>query len=89
MASVGLPATSGFVEFLVLLELFITILGWRFATTGVVLGAAYMLYVYRRIIFGKLEKENLMSINVILPGNHHFCSISFTGFLDGGLSHHS
>ena len=34
-----------------------------FATTGVVLGAAYMLYVYRRIIFGKLEKENLMSIS--------------------------
>ena len=64
MASVGLPATSGFVgEFLVLLGAFYYNT-WLavFATTGVVLGAAYMLYVYRRIIFGKLDKENLMSI---------------------------
>ena len=67
MASVGLPATSGFVgEFLVLLGAFYYNT-WLavFATTGVVLGAAYMLYVYRRIIFGKLEKENLMSISVL------------------------
>ena len=65
MASVGLPATSGFVgEFLVLLGAFYYNT-WLavFATTGVVLGAAYMLYVYRKIIFGKLEKENLMSIS--------------------------
>ena len=65
MASVGLPATSGFVgEFLVLLGAFYYNT-WLavFATTGVVLGAAYMLYVYRRIIFGKLEKENLMLIS--------------------------
>jgi len=65
MASVGLPATSGFVgEFLVLLGAFYYNT-WLavFATTGVILGAAYMLYVYRRIIFGKLEKENLMSIS--------------------------
>ena len=64
MASVGLPATSGFVgEFLVLLGAFYYNT-WLavFAATGVVLGAAYMLYVYRRIIFGKLDKENLMSI---------------------------
>ncbi|MED5472362.1 MAG: NADH-quinone oxidoreductase subunit M, partial [Pseudomonadota bacterium] len=61
---VGLPATSGFVgEFLVLLGAFYYNT-WLavFAATGVVLGAAYMLYVYRRIIFGKLDKENLMSI---------------------------
>ena len=65
MASVGLPATSGFVgEFLVLLGAFYYNT-WLavFATTGVILGAAYMLYVYRRIIFGKLEKEDLMSIS--------------------------
>ena len=64
MASVGLPATSGFVgEFLVLLGAFYYNT-WLavFAATGVVLGAAYMLYVYRRIIFGKLDKENLMAI---------------------------
>ena len=34
-----------------------------FAATGVILGAAYMLYVYRRIIFGVLEKESLKDIN--------------------------
>ncbi|MBH68300.1 MAG: NADH-quinone oxidoreductase subunit M [Rhodospirillaceae bacterium] len=64
MASVGLPATSGFVgEFLVLLGAF-HYNTWlaAFAATGVILGAAYMLYVYRRIIFGSLEKENLKTI---------------------------
>ena len=64
MDSVGLPPTSRYVgEFLVLLGAFYYNT-WLavFATTGVVLGAAYMLYVYRRIIFGKLDKENLMSI---------------------------
>ena len=32
------------------------------ATTGIILGAAYMLYLYRRVIFGKLEKTHLKSI---------------------------
>ena len=32
------------------------------AATGLILGAAYMLYLYRRIIFGKLEKEDLKSM---------------------------
>ena len=69
MASVGLPATSGFVgEFLVLMGAF-EVSTWlaAFAATGVVLGAAYMLYLYRRIIFGVLEKENLKTILDLSP----------------------
>ncbi|OEJ68033.1 NADH-quinone oxidoreductase subunit M [Magnetovibrio blakemorei] len=61
MASVGLPGTGGFVgEFLVLVGLF-KANTWvaAFAATGVVLGAAYMLYLYRRVVFGALEKEEV------------------------------
>ena len=64
MASVGLPGTSGFVgEFLVLTGAFQSNT-WvaTLATSGVVLGAAYMLYLYRRVIFGKLERDDLKSI---------------------------
>ena len=64
MASVGLPGTSGFVgEFLVLMGLF-QANTWVsfFAATGLVLGAAYMLYLYRRVVFGKLVREDLMGI---------------------------
>ena len=64
LASVGLPGTSGFVgEFLVLVGVF-QVNTWvaTLATTGVVLGAAYMLYLYRRVIFGKLTKDDLKSI---------------------------
>ena len=64
LASVGLPGTSGFVgEFLVLVGIF-QVNTWVAAltATGMILGAAYMLWLYRRVIFGKLEKENLKSI---------------------------
>ena len=64
MANVGLPGTSGFVgEFLTLLGAFKANTWVAFlATTGVVLSAAYALYLYRRVIFGELEKPNLMAI---------------------------
>jgi NADH-quinone oxidoreductase subunit M len=64
MASVGLPGTSGFVgEFLVLTGAFqSSTLVATLATTGVVLGAAYMLYLYRRVIFGRLERDHLKDI---------------------------
>ncbi|GGE07853.1 NADH-quinone oxidoreductase subunit M [Polymorphobacter glacialis] len=54
MASVGLPATSGFVaEFLVLIGLYKTSSAAAFVmTTGIILGAAYMLWLYRRVAFG-------------------------------------
>ncbi len=64
LGSVGLPGTSGFIgEFLVLVGAFqdntwVALL----ATTGIILGAAYMLYLYRRVIFGKLEKAHLKDI---------------------------
>ncbi|WAP69184.1 NADH-quinone oxidoreductase subunit M [Jiella pelagia] len=64
MANVGLPGTSGFVgEFLTLLGVF-QVNSWVaiFATTGVVLSAGYALWLYRRVIFGALEKESLRSI---------------------------
>jgi NADH-quinone oxidoreductase subunit M len=54
MASVGLPGTSGFVgEFLGLSGLY-QVSSWvtLACTTGIILGAAYMLYLYRRVVFG-------------------------------------
>jgi len=64
MANVGLPGTSGFVgEFLTLIAVF-QVNTWVaiFATTGVILSAGYALWLYRRVIFGALEKESLRSI---------------------------
>jgi NADH-quinone oxidoreductase subunit M len=54
MASVGLPGTSGFVgEFLALAGIYqLSSLVTAVCTTGIILGAAYMLYLYRRVIFG-------------------------------------
>ena len=54
MASIGLPGTSGFVgEFLSLAGIY-QVSSWvtLICTTGIILGAAYMLYLYRRVIFG-------------------------------------
>ncbi|MCG6857388.1 MAG: NADH-quinone oxidoreductase subunit M [Salaquimonas sp.] len=64
MANVGLPGTSGFVgEFLTLLGAF-QVNTWVafFATFGVIFSAAYALWLYRRVIFGALDKESLKSI---------------------------
>ncbi|MBO6559088.1 MAG: NADH-quinone oxidoreductase subunit M [Nisaea sp.] len=69
MGSVGLPATSGFVgEFLILMGAFekSTWLA-ALAATGLILGAAYMLYLYRRIIFGTLDKEALKKMLDLSP----------------------
>lgn len=58
MASVGLPGTNGFVgEFLILLGAFLSSKGVAvLATTGVVLGAAYMLWMYKRVVFGEIHE---------------------------------
>jgi len=64
MANVGLPGTSGFVgEFLVLLGAF-QLNTWLafFATSGVILSACYALWLYRRVVFGSLDKESLKAI---------------------------
>ena len=61
MANVGLPGTSGFVgEFMTLLGTFQSNT-WVafFATTGVILSACYALWLYRRVIFGVMEKPSL------------------------------
>ena len=64
LGSVGLPGTAGFVgEFLVLVGAF-KANTWvaALAATGLILGAAYMLYLYRRVIFGSLTKDSLAAI---------------------------
>ena len=61
MANVGLPGTSGFIgEFLTLIGTF-RANTWVafFATSGIILSACYALWLYRRIVFGALEKESL------------------------------
>jgi len=69
MGNVGLPGTSGFVgEFLTLLAAFgaNTYVAF-FATTGVILSAAYALYLYRRVVFGPLEKPSLKALADVSP----------------------
>ena len=69
MASVGLPGTAGFVgEFLVLVGAF-KVNFWLAAlgSMGMILGAAYMLYLYRRVIFGSITRADLKSIMDLSP----------------------
>ncbi len=69
MANVGLPGTSGFVgEFLTLMGVF-QVNTWAalFAATGVILSAAYALWLYRRVVFGDLIKESLKTITDMTP----------------------
>jgi NADH-quinone oxidoreductase subunit M len=64
LASVGLPGLSGFIgEFLVLIGTFKANTWVAFlAATGLILGAAYALWLYRKIIFGELTKDSLKAI---------------------------
>jgi NADH-quinone oxidoreductase subunit M len=64
LANVGMPGTSGFVgEFLSLIGTFkVNILVATLATTGVILSAAYALWLYRKVIFGTLNKPKLLGI---------------------------
>ena len=64
LANVGLPGTSGFIgEFLSLLGTFkVNIWVATLATLGVILSAGYALWLYRKVIFGKLEKPALAGI---------------------------
>ena len=69
MASVGLPGTAGFVgEFLVIVgslqvNFWLSLLGGM----GMILGAAYMLYLYRRVIFGRITRDDLRNILDLSP----------------------
>jgi NADH-quinone oxidoreductase subunit M len=69
MSSIGLPALNGFIgELLILQGVFIKDMTWAaFAASGVVLGAAYMLWLYQRTMFGKIENpknEHLKDLNL-------------------------
>jgi NADH-quinone oxidoreductase subunit M len=68
MSSIGLPTLNGFIgEFLILQGVFVANKVWAaFAASGVVLGAAYMLFLYQRTMFGKVENpknERLLDIS--------------------------
>jgi len=60
LSSIGLPGLNGFVgEFLILLGAFKNTPFWTaWATTGIVLAATYMLWMYRRVVFGPVKPEN-------------------------------
>lgn len=64
MANIGLPGTSGFIgELMTLIGVFKYNTWFAvFAATGVIFSAAYALYLYRRVIFGALEKESLKAL---------------------------
>jgi NADH-quinone oxidoreductase subunit M len=69
LASVGLPGTSGFIgEFLVLIGAF-QVNTWAafLATTGAILSAAYMLYLYRRVIFGVITRADVKAMLDLSP----------------------
>ncbi|HXM84496.1 MAG TPA: NADH-quinone oxidoreductase subunit M [Stellaceae bacterium] len=69
LASVGLPGTSGFVgEFLSLIGAYQVNTWVAFlATTGLILGAAYMLYLYRRVVFGTITKDDVRTMLDLSP----------------------
>ena len=64
LAALGLPGTSGFIgEFLVLMGVFKdNFLVAVIASFGVILGAAYMLWLYKRVVFGKLNNKELIKM---------------------------
>ena len=72
MSSIGLPALNGFIgELLILQGVFVANKIWAaFAASGVVLGAAYMLWLYQRTMFGKIEN----------PKNEHLADLNFREF---------
>jgi NADH-quinone oxidoreductase subunit M len=67
MASIGLPGTSGFVgEFLSLAGTYrVSTIATLLCTTGIILGAAYMLYLYRRVVFGEIVHDDVRAMKDI------------------------
>ncbi len=64
LAAIGLPGTSGFIgEFLILIGAFKkSFLVATIASLGVILGAAYMLWLYKRVVFGKIINRDLIKM---------------------------
>ncbi len=94
LGALGLPGTTGFIgEFLILLGTFkVNFLVATIASLGVILGAAYMLWLYRRIIFGEIknaEVNKLVDLNrseMIILSILAFVSILFGFYPDPLLS---
>ena len=65
LAAIGLPGTSGFIgEFLILIGAFQdNFIVAAIASIGVILGAAYMLWLYKRVIFGELKNKQILTID--------------------------
>ena len=88
MASVGLPGTAGFVgEFLVLVGAFkvnfwVALLG----SMGMILGAGYMLWLYRRVIFGVITRDDLRAHpRPVAAGDRGVCAARAADAVDGHL----
>ena len=89
MSSIGLPTLNGFIgEFLILQGVFVASKVWAaFAASGIVLGAAYMLYLYQRTMFGKIENpKNERLLGPERPGVRDVCAAARAGGLDRPLS---
>jgi NADH-quinone oxidoreductase subunit M len=89
LAALGLPGTSGFIgEFLILMGVFKdNFLVAVLASLGVILGAAYMLWLYKRVVFGKLVNEDLKSmIDLNRSGILHFSLFSCSNIIFWFLS---
>ena len=69
MASIGLPGTSNFVgELLSLMGTYqVSTTIALLCTTGIILGAAYMLYLYRRVVFGEIKSEEVRAMSDLTP----------------------
>ncbi|VXC44202.1 NADH-quinone oxidoreductase subunit M [Sphingomonas sp. 8AM] len=69
MASIGLPGTSNFVgELLSLMGTYqVSTTVALLCTTGIILGAAYMLYLYRRVVFGEIKSEEVRAMSDLTP----------------------
>ena len=66
LASIGLPGTSGFIgEFLILISAYqVNAFLALSAGLGIILGACYMLWLYKRVIFGSLNKNKVGDISI-------------------------
>jgi NADH-quinone oxidoreductase subunit M len=86
LAALGLPGTSGFIgEFLVLIGVFqVNIMVAVLASLGIILAAAYMLWLYKRVIFGKLvSTETKQAVDLDKTEIYIFASLIFLTILFG------
>jgi len=65
MATIGLPGTSGFVGEFLSLDGSYQVSTWTalICTTGIILGAAYSLYLYRRVVFGEIKSDDVREMS--------------------------